>query len=1451
MPLLYKKPFERIEEPADLSDSEEVFYCELTDEIFRDYEEFCERIILCNSLVWSCALSGKSNMTFQEALACEENSRKMLKEFPMELRIPVLYLTTLTQCKSFNELSEDVYTFAKERYFVGEVVEVGFSDDTWSSCHVIQVIAPSQKQLDDWKLDKGSKPMEKTFWPPASLYSYEVEPIDSNTSIKKNMVVPADRVHRKKGVYSREKTKLYIKQFVEMDNGIWKLKSSTAQTYGISRVRFDQIFVGEAPNFNVSKKPAQNIQNKKSPVVAQKQKRQETIQKYFTKKSPSKQEDQQQQQQKPSTPKKADTPQKLMAKKLKDKYKGVNMKNSGLMKKISDKKNNLKQKMKKNHSNSDSVRPVGRPSKDAQLSNLSSEMRQKVLDERQKLKEKKERYAKFVKEWNQRKEDLELEDLKELPTPLPVQLRIPSEYFGDVIMIMEFLNTFSKNVHLKDFFPQGINIELIERALADNEIAGPLNDILQMLLVAIFDLQDEEEDEIKHTDIQTTGLDIGDTGDLTTDEAVRLATVASTWSQHYHNTALSKLTLDPSTLTEVLRLHLLASGGRCSDKSAKWRYQQRGGYRNQDDPGLVLKIQHPHILKALSQNAFCDLSVGDKIIVVTCLVNQILTFSAVRDSVDECLEKVKQGRIELRGLQAADIKREKEAVLKVKEGEWNQKQLDQEKEILQQRKLEHSRKARELTETNMFAQVLPLGLDRAFRRFWMFSSLPGLFVEHDIQNCGTCLPKGTPELDMSLIREDPETYVRRLFEEGSNKENLAGDNTTWNSGSPIKKLLAEKNGEGFDEKHVRVNGVLRPFTCWGDQVNCPVHSPNVPRIPWAFYKDENDVTRLIEALNKRGIREQNLRRKLIDAKDKVLESVSLCPASKLNPSVISTEEPRKGSRNNNRYENANLNFPPGTPADEILESVLRDLIVETEDKIHNGCLGSLKVKNRIAWREAVMNGSYDKQCDNLVWGDAKYYVMNGDAGDYLKVEKMEAANNIPVEDTKTEDDESRPVTPSSESSFSSKESNRYFGHENIMQRPVIRDLASAILQLEQSVEIKYLKQPLGLDEKEKDKDRDQLKNRLRKEKWELSLMSSTSLSQLFLHFSSLDNSICWSKSILKAYCRICRRRGQPDKMLLCDNCNKGHHLYCLKPKLSKVPEGDWFCPRCKPREKVTVVKKRARHIFTEDSDDEQEEKTEDDKKEVNLPVDKCKVCSTKGPVICCDSCSNNFHLVCIFPPLRKIPKGKWFCHKCRQPLKKDEPLSPSEAERSSRRRCAKAATAKISQFAKQLRSNSWDGDTEDKEEKESTSELQTRRRSRRSLETDTKLSPSVAKDLPLDNATLQEVLDVLMHHKDAWPFLRPVTKADVPDYHSIIKKPMDFGTIKHKLNMLEYRNNSEVISDALLVFDNCYLYNETNTDIYQCGVRLQRVFEKLCKERNLKLNENDVRPDSKRARTIF
>lgn len=34
------------------------------------------------------------------------------------------------------------------------------------------------------------------------------------------------------------------------------------------------------------------------------------------------------------------------------------------------------------------------------------------------------------------------------------------------------------------------------------------------------------------------------------------------------------------------------------------------------------------------------------------------------------------------------------------------------------------------------------------------------------------------------------------------------------------------------------------------------------------------------------------------------------------------------------------------------------------------------------------------------------------------------------------------------------------------------------------------------------------------------------------------------------------------KLLLCDGCDHGYHIYCLEPPLKAVPERDWYCDRC-------------------------------------------------------------------------------------------------------------------------------------------------------------------------------------------------------------------------------------------------------------------------------------------------
>lgn len=44
---------------------------------------------------------------------------------------------------------------------------------------------------------------------------------------------------------------------------------------------------------------------------------------------------------------------------------------------------------------------------------------------------------------------------------------------------------------------------------------------------------------------------------------------------------------------------------------------------------------------------------------------------------------------------------------------------------------------------------------------------------------------------------------------------------------------------------------------------------------------------------------------------------------------------------------------------------------------------------------------------------------------------------------------------------------------------------------------------------------------------------------------------------------------------------------------------------------------------------------------------------------------------------------------------------------------------------------------------------------------------------------------------------------------------MDFGTIKYKLNMGEYKCDSDLMADAVLVFENCNTYNNSDADVYK------------------------------------
>jgi E1A/CREB-binding protein len=107
-----------------------------------------------------------------------------------------------------------------------------------------------------------------------------------------------------------------------------------------------------------------------------------------------------------------------------------------------------------------------------------------------------------------------------------------------------------------------------------------------------------------------------------------------------------------------------------------------------------------------------------------------------------------------------------------------------------------------------------------------------------------------------------------------------------------------------------------------------------------------------------------------------------------------------------------------------------------------------------------------------------------------------------------------------------------------------------------------------------------------------------------------------------------------------------------------------------------------------------------------------------------------------------------------------------------------------------------------------------------------------------------EVLRVLQSHQHAWVFNAPVDPVELglPDYFEVIKKPMDLGSIRKKLDNGVYHSIEEFKRNTELTFDNAMLYNPEGSVVYNMAnemkVKFGSDYEKLLAQLEI---EEDVK----------
>uniref|UniRef100_A0A3B5M607 Bromodomain containing 1a n=1 Tax=Xiphophorus couchianus TaxID=32473 RepID=A0A3B5M607_9TELE len=86
---------------------------------------------------------------------------------------------------------------------------------------------------------------------------------------------------------------------------------------------------------------------------------------------------------------------------------------------------------------------------------------------------------------------------------------------------------------------------------------------------------------------------------------------------------------------------------------------------------------------------------------------------------------------------------------------------------------------------------------------------------------------------------------------------------------------------------------------------------------------------------------------------------------------------------------------------------------------------------------------------------------------------------------------------------------------------------------------------------------------------------------------------------------------------------------------------------------------------------------------------------------------------------------------------------------------------------------------------------------------------------------LRALLDQLQAKDQAKIFTQPVDVNEVPDYLDHIKRPMDFSTIRQRIDAQAYTNLDQFEADFNLIVNNCMKYNSKDTYFYRAAVRLR------------------------------
>ncbi|KAJ4980469.1 hypothetical protein NE237_031306 [Protea cynaroides] len=108
-----------------------------------------------------------------------------------------------------------------------------------------------------------------------------------------------------------------------------------------------------------------------------------------------------------------------------------------------------------------------------------------------------------------------------------------------------------------------------------------------------------------------------------------------------------------------------------------------------------------------------------------------------------------------------------------------------------------------------------------------------------------------------------------------------------------------------------------------------------------------------------------------------------------------------------------------------------------------------------------------------------------------------------------------------------------------------------------------------------------------------------------------------------------------------------------------------------------------------------------------------------------------------------------------------------------------------------------------------------------------------------DKKSLELMLDKLQKKDTYGVYAEPVDPEELPDYHDVIKYPMDFGTLRKKLANGEYSTLEQLESDVFLICSNAMEYNAPETIYFKQARSIQELARKKFQRLRIHIERNE------------